>query len=291
MKKTALIFNPMAGKATLKKVDFAIDFLLKRDIEATLQITEKKLDAQKLSLECLKNNFDTIIVAGGDGTINETIQPLLFSGIKIGILPLGTANVVARELKIPLSFKKALKLIVEGKERKVCAGKITFTSTGYNRVFLLMAGLGFDAEVVFSNNDAMKRHFGKFSYLFTAFKTIFSYVPEKVTIFADGEEFSGYNAIISNSSFYGGNFKITKGASIFEPDFHSIILENDSPLDVIKVMISTLFKSHPAFDGLHFKITKKVEIKGKTKIQTDGEYIGYSPCVIEIIPNALTFVS
>jgi YegS/Rv2252/BmrU family lipid kinase len=290
MNKTALIFNPAAGRASKKSIDFSVRFLKEKGLEPFLFETKKKFDAVTISQNCLKDNFETIIVAGGDGTINEAIQPLIFSERRIGILPFGTANVLAREIGVPLSLKKALKLLTDGKEKKVSAGKVTFLEKEESRYFLLMAGVGFDAEVVFSNNETAKKNFGRFSYLMTAAKTFLKFSSEQLDFTAEGEQFSGYSALISNSSHYGGNFKIAKAASIFEPELHLIIIENDSAFDILRVALSALFKSHPAFDGLQFRITKKIKIKGNAKIQLDGDFAGTSPCIIEAIPNALTFI-
>lgn len=290
MNKTALIVNPAAGRTSKKSINFALDFLRKNGFDISLFQTEKKFGATEISKSCLKDNFETIIVAGGDGTINEAIQPLIFSERRIGILPFGTANVLARELGIPLSLKKALKLLVEGKEKKVSAGEVTFLTKGERRYFLLMAGVGFDAEVVFSNNETIKKNFGRFSYLLTAIKTLFNFSQEKLDFTVEGEQFTGYSALISNSSHYGGNFKIAKAASIFEPELHLIIIEHNSTFDILRVAISALFKSHPAFEGLQFRIAKKIEIKGEAKIQLDGDFAGTSPCTIDAIPNALIFL-
>ncbi|MCX7829512.1 MAG: diacylglycerol kinase family lipid kinase [Acidobacteria bacterium] len=290
MEKTAIIFNPAAGRASQKKINFAVDFLSKKQVNPVLFTTEKKFDAENISERCLKENYKKIIIAGGDGTINEAIQPIVFSKCTIGILPLGTANVLAREIGIPLSFKKALRVLIEGKERKVSVGKIIILPQKKSRYFLLMCGIGFDAEVVNSNSEILKKNIGRFSYVYSALKTLFSYTPEKLNFKLDKEEFIGYSALVSNSSRYGGNFKIAKTASIFEPELHSIIMENDNPLDIVKVALSSLFKSYPAFEGLHFRISKRIEITGNAKIQLDGDFAGTLPCLIEAVPDALSVV-
>lgn len=290
MRKAALIVNPASGRSSRKKIDFVLNFLKEKEFEVTCFVTNNQLDAKHFSIECLNKRIETIIIAGGDGTINEAIQPLIFSNCRIAILPLGTANVLSKELGIPNSLKRALNLIIEGKEKKISAGKIVLTLSGETRYFLLMAGIGFDAEVVFSNNEKLKKFFGRFSYIISGFKTLFNFSQEEIIFKVDGEEFSGYSALISNSSRYGGNFKITKAASIFEPDFHSLILERNSSIDIIKIFFSSFLKFHPAFEGLQFKIAKEIKIEGNAKIQCDGEFAGNTPCEIKIVPQALTII-
>jgi len=129
------------------------------------------------------------VVAGGDGTINEVINGIAGSSMPVGIIPLGVSNVLALELGIPLNSERASDIVIKGNVRPVPLG----ISNG--RYFFLMAGVGFDAEVVCRLNMRLKRYLRKLTYILTGIKVIFSYKPPTIKIITDSGEFlEGYSA-------------------------------------------------------------------------------------------------
>jgi len=286
--RTALIWNPAAGRAAPEKLGRALDFLGARGLDPEPFETRRRGDAETFAGDAVAKGFELIVAAGGDGTINEVVQPMAFSSAKLGIIPLGTVNVLARELGVPASFAKALARLDEGKERTISLGKVTIVENGASRYFFLMAGIGFDAEVAAGNSERLKRSIGRFSYLWTAAETLLRHKPEKLRFSFEQEKVTGFHAVVGKSSRYGGNFKVTRNASLFDPDLHVVILKSPKKIHLIKLGFFTLIGSLPYFEGSEFKTARRVEVEGRAKIQLDGDCIGESPCLIESTANCLT---
>ena len=289
--KTALIWNPAAGRARPEKLEEAVAFLSSRGFETEPMVTRTRGDAESFAKSALDAGFDFIVAAGGDGTINEAVQPMAFERARLGIIPLGTVNVLAKELGIPASFRNALSCFAEGKARKISLGKVTLSETGRSRYFLLMAGIGFDAEVVSGNSGSLKNRIGRFSYLATAGKLLIKNRPEKLRFDIEREKITGFHAVIGKASRYGGNFKVTRNASLFDPDLHSVILKSPKKIHLLKLALFALTGNLPFFEGSEFKVSRSVEVEGRAKIQLDGDYMGETPCRLDSAENCLEVVT
>ncbi len=164
--KIKLIANPVAGRQALLKIRNAENCLRQCGADVDLTLTRARGDARAAAADARRNGFDRVVAAGGDGTLNEVINGLAPSPIPLAFLPLGTVNVFALEAGIPFAVEAACRIALEGDVRPICLGWAGDTR------FLLMAGIGFDAEVVYGINLRLKRLAGKLAYLaggFTAF--------------------------------------------------------------------------------------------------------------------------
>src|SRR4030043_1021882 len=141
-----LISNPTAKKASDKKIAQASYFLQSKGYKVDVHFTERKGDAEVIAREAIKELPSLIVAAGGDGTFNEVGNGIAGSDIPMALLPLGTTNVLAKELDIPEDIERAIGIAVRGAPKTVSLGKITITrhSSLISRYFCLMAGLGFD---------------------------------------------------------------------------------------------------------------------------------------------------
>jgi diacylglycerol kinase (ATP) len=285
--KLALIWNPASGRAKPEKLARAQKYFSEAGFEVEAFLTAKRGEGESLAREALDRGFKIIAACGGDGTINEVVQPMVLGGARLAVIPLGTVNVLARELGISSSFDKALEQAAKGKERKIWLGKVTLGENGLSRFFFLMAGIGFDAEVVHANKDNLKKTIGRFSYIWTAFETLLNFKPEKLRFLVDGERITGFHSIIGKASRYGGNFKVTRNASLFDPDIHILILKSPKKIHLLKLAWFILIKTLPCFEGSEFKVSRSIEVEGKAGIQIDGEYIGETPCTIRSADNCL----
>src|SRR5690242_8459419 len=137
-----VIYNPTAGRRRRRKLDAVVDALTQHGVQVTLRATTCRGDAERLSGEASSRDFDRLVVAGGDGTINEAINGLRDRTLPLAIVPLGTANVLAAELDLPLDPPAVAEAIVQGRPRAVAIGRVN------GRAFAMMAGVGFDAYVV-----------------------------------------------------------------------------------------------------------------------------------------------
>ncbi|MBI3038594.1 hypothetical protein HYY75_06010, partial [bacterium] len=205
LKNAVVIANPKAGKTNPNSVLQAVCFLSKY-LETRLLWTKGPGDSKKLAMKFGGDPDTLVVVSGGDGSINEAVNGIPNGGV-LGILPNGTANVAAKEFGIPLKTAMAAKLLLTGTVRKIDIGSI------FNRKFLLMAGLGFDAQVASTVSPTMKRFFGQYSYHFEVARRYFFYVPPKIILSVEGAApVMGAFAIVSNVRRYGGDLFFSPNA-------------------------------------------------------------------------------
>src|SRR3989338_10148813 len=164
-----LIINTNAGKGNLvKHLPKIKAFFSNRSCLLEVYKTQKRGDALKKA-KISAGKYDVIIAAGGDGTINEVVNGIAKSKTKLGILPIGTTNVFAKEMKIPSKLLDACKLITNGKSRKIDLGKAN------DHYFLQWAGIGFDASVLAEVQPLLKKFLGIGAYTIAACRKLISY--------------------------------------------------------------------------------------------------------------------
>ncbi|MBA3060292.1 MAG: diacylglycerol kinase family lipid kinase [Nitrospirae bacterium] len=330
MKQTIfLIGNPAAGMNALRKINEAAAIIKNRGHDVEMLLTGKRGDAESFARQIssesgvqrleFKNNSSLstchssllITVAGGDGTYNEVINGIACTDIPMAILPLGTTNVLAKELNIPDDIEGALNIALRGKTQKVCLGRITLIpvydpwevrslkppensntrhSSLVTRHFLLMAGIGYDGETVYGIKNGLKKYSGKGAYILSGLKTLMRWAPDKLTFTMDGKSCEGYSAIICKTSKYAGNFRIAPDADIKNADFYAFIMHGRNRLDILRYISGILTKKHLKFKDITYQQAENIEVKGNAHIQIDGDYFGMTPAKIEIVPDALRLV-
>jgi len=277
-----LIVNPIAGSFSNNKLKKAIDFFKKYYSEVSVLYTSKKGDTENFCKKFALEGEKMIVVVGGDGTFNEAANGVALSETAIGFIPAGTSNVFARELGIAKEYKEAAKQIINATPKKIHLGVIN------NRYFLLMAGIGFDGEAVYKVNPCIKRFSGKGAYILSGFKVLIKTKLKIFTIEADGKVYKGYSAVICNSAYYGGNFRICPDASVFSDKLHICIMHNCRRKDLIKYIIGIISSKHLNYSDITYTTAKEIFIYGDdSHIQIDGDYFGILPVKITIKKYAL----
>ncbi|MEK7852118.1 MAG: diacylglycerol kinase family protein, partial [Deltaproteobacteria bacterium] len=181
-----LIANPTAGRGSNKVIERVCAYLTERGNTVDIFLTCKRGDALNAAREVRDGRVDLIIAAGGDGTINEVANGLAGSSIPLGIIPLGTVNVFALETGIPMDPLKACDVLLNGTPTRISLGKVN------DHHFLLMAGIGFDAYVVYGLDLRLKRLSGRLSYIISGIGRIFTYSGQPLEIELDnGERLEG----------------------------------------------------------------------------------------------------
>ncbi len=286
----SLVVNPVAGNKAYKSID-SIEEHLKGKFSLRTFVTGKKGDAFNFA----KNMEETgrIIVAGGDGTINEVINGILSSKnldaarISLAIIPVGTANVMAKELGIPEDIEKASQLCLKGTAKKISLGRIN------DRYFSLMAGIGFDGDAVYGVSDNfLKKFIGKGAYIISGIKSLINYDPQTIKFKNGNDEYTGYMAVISNARCYGGHFHVTPDASITEPTLDICVYDNKTRRGLLKFVAGVLKKTHLKNKDVNYFKTSEIEISspGTVHVQIDGDYYGTLPVKIEVVRDALNLI-
>ncbi|ABA87673.1 sphingosine/diacylglycerol kinase-related protein [Syntrophotalea carbinolica DSM 2380] len=273
--KIMLIANPVAGGRARCKIDRVVTSLQARGAAVKLVLTGARGDARKAAADARDAGFDRIVAAGGDGTLNEVINGLTPSDTPLAFIPLGTTNVFALETGIPLDLEKACALVMDGEPRRVCLGQ----SDGEH--FLLMAGIGFDAEVVRRVNLRLKRYVGKLAYLISGLASLLRYRPRPLEVTTEtGMRRQAYGVIVSNCRLYGGRFVVSPGASLYADALHVCLLRSDSRLGMLRT-VSKIAAGHPllAEEVVQLK-AREITVRGdRAPVQVDGDYLGELPRV------------
>src|SRR5262245_2308310 len=166
-KELPLIYNPTAGalRRDPKKIERLTRALSEQEIDVIPLPTKRAGDATRLAAQSVEIGAEVVIVCGGDGTINEAAQSLVGTETALAVLPCGTANVLAREMRLPCDVNELAKLIADRSARTISVGRAVKPDTGWQRYFLLMAGIGLDATIVNGVDLGLKRVIGAGAYL------------------------------------------------------------------------------------------------------------------------------
>lgn len=284
--KIKLIANPVAGGDAGIKIDRAVAWLQDAGATVDLFLTEKRGDATQMARDAKCAGYDRIVAAGGDGTLNEVINGLAPSAIPLAFIPLGTTNVFALEVGIPFDVEKACAVVLSGQPRTVCLG------LAGNTRFLLMAGIGFDAEVVDGVSLPLKRRVGKLAYLVSSLKVLLHPVADAIEIINEqGRRYQGYSAIIGNGRYYGGRFSITPEASLQEETLEVCLFRRRGRIGFLCSMIKVaLGRPLAESEAWRFKGRKLTVSGSEAAVQLDGDYQGRLPKTFCAVFGELTLV-
>jgi diacylglycerol kinase (ATP) len=285
----SIIYNPAARRASNANIGRAVSFLEREGYSVEVLRTEKKGHARFLARGALEQRPSLVIAAGGDGTINEVINGLVWSDVPAAVLPMGTTNVLAKELNLPEDLYGALRVAVHGSPKRVSLGLIE--SEGRPpRYFCLMAGVGLDGKAVHDVNQSIKKVSGGAAYILSGIRNIAKYSPERIVFQVDGVEYVGYTAVIGKASKYGGNYKVTPDANLMDPFLYACIFRSGRRIDLFRYSIGVLMGVHLRYRDVAYLKASKIEILGKAHVQVDGDYLGLSPAKISIAESAVNLV-
>jgi YegS/Rv2252/BmrU family lipid kinase len=232
--RTCVIFNPAARG---NKARHFRQHLGDMAGQSAFKATTAPGDARRLAAEAVAESFELIVAAGGDGTINEVLNglgdtPDGFARVRFGVLPLGTVNVFARELKIPLRVARAWEILQNGRELKIDLGCAEFSANGVRKkqFFAQLAGAGLDARAIELVDWSHKKKIGPLAYVIAGLKALREQKPKIVVARASrpcgpnsvethGQDaraaiISGELILIGNGKFYGGSYEILPGADL-----------------------------------------------------------------------------
>jgi diacylglycerol kinase (ATP) len=285
--RTCVIFNPAARGNKARHFrrhlgDMAGDCAFKATAAAG--------DARRLAAESVGEGFELIVAVGGDGTVNEVLNgigdaPDGFARARLGVLPLGTVNVFARELKIPLRLERAWEILRRGHEIKIDLPRVEFTTNGKTerRYFIQLAGAGLDARAIELVSWKLKKKAGPLAYVVAGFQAL----AERQTIIrvrAGGKILEGELVLAGNGKFYGGSHHIFPLAELRDGLLHVCVLP--------QVNLATLLRCAPEFllrRKLPEKLVRRVSVQqfelsseSPVAFELDGEWVGHLPATFSL---------
>ncbi len=293
-KRSAIIYNPVARGLSRRRhlLQRTIGVLDRQGITATLVPTEAPGTAGAQARQQIEAGCDLIVAAGGDGTINEVANGMLGSGVPMAILPGGTANVLARELRLPIHLERAAAQISGLRPHSFAVGGLSIAG-GDPRCFLCMAGAGLDAEIVSRLNLDFKALAGKFAYYVTGFAQVFRPLRE-FDVLVDGKAYRASFALISRVRNYGGDLEIARRASLLRDDFEVVLFRGTVSLRYLHYLLGVALKQVDRIDGCTVlrgrSVTCPAPNSGGIYVQVDGELAGQLPITADILPDALTIL-
>jgi len=249
--------------------------------------------AGRLAAERVEAGTDLILALGGDGTLNEALPGVVGTGVPVALLPGGTANVLAHELGIGSSAMKAVPRLAEWVPRRIPAGVLQ-CATGPERYFLLMAGVGLDAHIVYQLSLPLKANLGEFAYWVTSGKQFFRRLDE-FQVEANGQTFTCTFALASRVRNYAGYLEIARRVSLVEPELELVLFEGRSTLRYyLKYLAAAVSGRTSNVKGLSFLRTGEAVFKAlettPVHVQVDGEYAGRLPATVRVTAGAVTLL-
>lgn len=270
----------------------AIGLLQERGIPVEAAPTTGPDTASGMVCNAIDRGADLILAAGGDGTINEVVNGMAGSNVPLGILPAGTANVLATELGVAKAIERAAACLGDCIEERIALGRLSRPDSA-PRYFLLMAGVGLDADIIYRLHAGMKGMLGKGAYWISGFSRLGRKLPE-FTVEAEGREFHASFALASRVRNYGGDLEIARRASLLENEFELVLFEGESSFRFLIYMLAVVAGRHQNMRGVTILRARQAAFRcpedSRIHVQVDGEYAGRLPSRVDIVPNALTLL-
>jgi len=274
----ALVFNSnAAGGRKLKLINKVIS-ILEKEHNVELFKTQSEEHATEVFKKLSNKKFDRLIVAGGDGSvcfaINEMIKNQSLNDKLVGYIPAGTANILQIETQIKKKAKEICQILVSDKHKKINLARIN------DKYFFLMAGIGFDSEIVASIDTRIKKYLGKIIFALKGFQHFLFLKKNKMQVEVDNKKIMADWILCTNSKYYAGPHSITNETNIFEKKIVAYIFRDLTRLKLIYYVWLILTKGDltPAKSVIKIDLDK-IKINGINKkllSQVDGENCGYN---------------
>lgn len=288
-RRVLVIYNPAAGRNRKKRLAAVLSLLEHEGCAVTARQTTRRGDAEEFARAAQADEFDVVVAAGGDGTINEVVNGLVTGtgGVRLAVIPLGTANVLALEIGLdPKNMLQIARTIAHGPSRTVHLG------VANGRHFVLMAGAGLDAHVVEGVNVALKRHTGKLAYVVESVKQAFGYDFPELTIRANGQTYEGRMAVACKGRYYGGPFVAAPGARLEDPSLEVCILPKKGVGGMVRYGLALPMNKLSHLPEVQMVSAASIMILGPrgAPLQGDGDIVARLPAEISIARETVDLI-
>lgn len=290
-RRLAVIYNPTAGQRRLRRYAAILAALRAAGCEILELPTLRPGDAERLAAALTPAEAEALVVAGGDGTINEAANGLLANEVggrtlPLGVLPLGTANVLAAEIGLRGGPAGVVRCLLHGRSRPVALGRVN------GRHFVMMAGVGFDAHVVARVNLRLKRGFGKLAYVAETLRQFLRYGFPLFRVEVDGRVFEAASVVVANGHYYGGRFVMAPDALLEAAELDVVLFRRAGRLHALKYAAALVLGLLPRLPDVSIHKGRRIRITGPAEdpVQADGDVIASLPAEFLVLPDALNLL-
>jgi YegS/Rv2252/BmrU family lipid kinase len=293
--RTCVIFNPAARGEKARHFRRQLDAI---GSHCALKATTAPNDARRLAAEAVADGFDLVVAAGGDGTVNEVLNGLAdapdgFARARLGVLPLGTVNVFARELKIPLRPERAWEALQRGRETRVDLPRVAFSANNVRqkKYFVQLAGAGLDARAIQLVDWSLKKRTGPLAYVLAGLKALREPQPP-ITVRADAQTLTGELLLVGNGRFYGGPFSIFPQGDLRDGMLEICVFPRVTWRTLLRCALDLLLRRKLPESLVRRLRAGSFELSGATTtaFELDGEWIGHLPAVFSVERERLRVV-
>jgi diacylglycerol kinase (ATP) len=299
LRNALLIHNPNAGNGgngRRKQLDEARKILAAGGIEADLAETKGPGDATEIANRASQEGRQLVIACGGDGTLNEVVNGLAAQQnghrVPLALLPGGTANILAKELDIPWDIPSATQKLLHGEVKEIALGLATpLEQPARKKYFLSVAGAGPDGMIVYSVDLDLKAKVGILAYWWQGAVEVMRYKYPHFRVIADGQTIEATLVVVGRTKNYGGPFKITTQADLYEDQFEVMALTTQSGFKYLSYLPPLWMGKLRGLDGVHFYKADSIVCEpmdgNPVYAQVDGEPLARLPIEFKIVPRAL----
>lgn len=321
MRKAALFYNPRSGrriKHRISDVNVVLEVLRAAGVEIEASATTSSAGTTAQALRAIAAGCDTVLACGGDGTIHDVLQALAGTPIALGIIPLGTANTLAHDLRIPLAPASAARAALGAQPKRLAAGLVTFRDFSGNaasRYFTVAAGIGIDAHLFYKLNMLVKGRLGMLAYYLKAtrlwlthdlqtFKASLNNPAENgkdhIPTLSENIEWHEVSQLLAvRISEFGGVLReLAPGASLQNSHHRVVLFKTQNRLLYLGYILRGLLGRRWPVPGIELADAKTVSCIGHFEagsnsrifVEADGELLGTLPAEISIVPDAFTLL-
>ncbi len=276
MNKTFVILNPAARSQRAERWRGRVEELARGAVVCS---TSSAGEAEGMARHAAMEGFETIVAAGGDGTINEVVNGIAGTNAALGLLPMGTMNVFATELGIPVRDLGRCWDIIRAQQTRVVD-----LPKANDKHFVQLAGVGLDAQVVQETSLALKRNFGPLSYLISAAQIAARTPPRLHLECDDAPSEEGSFVLVGNGRLYGGPFPFFKNALTNDGLLDVVVFKQLGYLEIIKYLQNVIFTSAITLPEVDYFQTRSLRVTSEeaVPVEIDGELVDQCPVHFEM---------
>jgi len=283
-----LVYNPGSGQQRDRyhSITRMIDALRPQGIAVMPRTTAGPADATRLTAEALAAGVDLVIVHGGDGTVNEAVQALVGTPTPLAVWPGGTSNVLARELELPGTLDLMARVIATGAIRRVSVGRAG------ERYFLLMAGVGLDADTLRAVHPGLKRLTGEGAYWMAGLRQLTDWNPVPFVVETESGRHRATFAVVANAASYGGGLRFAPEASMDDDLLDLCLFDSTERHRFARYLAAAFNGTHLGLPGVTYLKARRAVAHGPDNrlVHVDGELLGRLPVSFDCVPDALSLV-